>query len=148
MFKKFDLPPIWTILAIAFVLLFNAILPTPSLKAFLKPWFGYILMVYAVYIAVWAALTFRKFQTPIHPHETPKQLLRSGPYALIRNPIYSAMLVFTAGTAILCGSIYGYLPVIALFFVLRQRFVEPEEQRLIETFGAEAEDYIHTHRRW
>ncbi len=105
-------------------------------------------MAYGAYLAIWAVISFRKFRTPIHPKRKPKELIQIGPYALSRNPIYTAMVLFAMGFALALGSVYGLLPVIGLFFLLRQRFVEPEEQLLREAFGAEAEDYIAKTRRW
>lgn len=146
--KKLDVPPIWTALAIVAIVIFNQIAPEPSLRRVLIPIIGYAMILYAIYVAVWAIRTFRKHNTPIYPRKKPKELLRTGPFAIIRNPIYTSMLIFSAGVAVICGSVYGYLPVIGLFFVLRQRFVEPEEQLLIEAFGDEARAYIRSTRRW
>ncbi len=144
-FRKFDLPPLWTLLMVLAVWLINQILPTPNVSVH---WVGIVLMIYAVYIAIWSFRTLRKANTPFEPRRKPKTLVRSGPYALMRNPIYTAMLIFVFGVALYQGSIYGFLPVVGLFFILKHRFVEPEERRLIEVFGTQAEDYIAQTRRW
>ncbi len=146
--KKLDLPPLWTLLTLVSIALINRFVPNPNLSEILRPWISYILFAYGAYLIIWSALTLRKHKTTIHPRHRAKQLVTTGPFAISRNPIYTGMILIAMGAAILGGSIYGALPVIGLFFVLKQRFVEPEERSLIEEFGEEAQDYVARTRRW
>jgi protein-S-isoprenylcysteine O-methyltransferase Ste14 len=68
------------------------------------------------------------------------QLIRSGPYRLVRHPIYTAMLGMSAGTALVCGELHALLGVIllALAYVRKIRL---EEGTLRDAFGGEYDDY-------
>jgi len=68
------------------------------------------------------------------------QLIRSGPYKLLRHPIYTGLLTMYAGTALVNGTwlaIAGF--VIAVFAYARK--IRLEEANLNVAFGAEYEAY-------
>jgi protein-S-isoprenylcysteine O-methyltransferase Ste14 len=67
-------------------------------------------------------------------------LIRSGPYRLVRHPIYTGLLVAFIGTALLIGEWRG---VLALALVLASFWskLRLEERWMAETFGADYRDY-------
>ena len=70
------------------------------------------------------------------------ELIRTGPYRRIRHPIYSGMLLATAGTALVVGQLRGLLAVaicFAAFFLKASK----EERWLAKEFG----DSFETHAR-
>jgi protein-S-isoprenylcysteine O-methyltransferase Ste14 len=67
-------------------------------------------------------------------------LIRSGPYALVRHPIYTGLLVALAGTALLVGewrAVVGWAFFALSFFVKLRR----EEAWMGEAFGADYAAY-------
>ena len=71
-----------------------------------------------------------------HDHE----LIRSGPYALVRHPIYTGLTLAFAGTAIALGEWRGILALligVASFWYK----LGLEERVMVETFGPAYEDY-------
>lgn len=68
------------------------------------------------------------------------QLIQSGPYRLVRHPIYSAMFGMFIGTAVVSGRLHALLGVALLAFAYRRK-IGLEEQRLAETFGAAFQNY-------
>jgi protein-S-isoprenylcysteine O-methyltransferase Ste14 len=68
------------------------------------------------------------------------QLVRSGPYRLIRHPLYTGMLGMFVGTAIVSGQ-YHALTGAALGVYAYWRKILIEERALGEAFDAEYEDY-------
>lgn len=68
------------------------------------------------------------------------QLVTSGPYRLIRHPIYTAILALAGGTAIVSAQLHGALG-FAVFAFVYWRKLRLEEARLAETFGAEWSSY-------
>jgi len=77
----------------------------------------------------------------------PHRLVRDGPYAWTRNPMYAGHLVFLAGLAVvarspLAATLLGWH---AIWF--RKR-VHRDEQRLRAAFGAEYDEYCARVPRW
>jgi len=98
------------------------------------------LQVAAALFMVWARLTFgmRSFHAAANPTEG--GLVTSGPYAVVRNPIYAAVILFTwAGVAVHSSVESVVLAlVIAAGMIVR---VLAEEQLLRAHFGAEYAEY-------
>jgi protein-S-isoprenylcysteine O-methyltransferase Ste14 len=71
------------------------------------------------------------------------QLIRSGPYRLVRHPIYSGILLALMGTFLANGKVRGALSVIFLWigWMMKSRV---EEGFMVRTFGAEYEEYRRT----
>jgi protein-S-isoprenylcysteine O-methyltransferase Ste14 len=75
------------------------------------------------------------------------QLVTHGVYGWVRHPMYLALLIYSAGQALvlpnwLAGPSYGVA--MALLFALRLR---PEERMMLEEFGKDYETYRATTRR-
>jgi protein-S-isoprenylcysteine O-methyltransferase Ste14 len=68
------------------------------------------------------------------------ELIQSGPYCLVRHPIYSALLLMGLGTALNYDEPYGLvvLGVSLVVFVAKMRL---EEKLMIEHFGEQYVDY-------
>jgi protein-S-isoprenylcysteine O-methyltransferase Ste14 len=68
------------------------------------------------------------------------QLIRSGPYRLVRHPIYTSMLGMFVGTAMVSGELYAWLGVV-LAAVAYWRKIRIEEQYLHEALREEYAEY-------
>ena len=69
-------------------------------------------------------------------------LIRTGPYARVRHPIYSGILLAAVGTALLhreTGDLLGLILIFAAFWTK----LRTEERFMSETFGAQYESYAH-----
>lgn len=69
------------------------------------------------------------------------QLITTGPYARVRNPIYSGMFGMLIATGLAWSTWYGIIIAGALFCGGTMIRVKIEEKLLRETFGAEFEAY-------
>lgn len=86
---------------------------------------GILLCVVGMAFAVWARVTLgRNWGTPMSVKEDP-ELVTTGPYALVRHPIYSGMLLAMVGSALAVGGVY-LIPavIIGLYFLLAARSEE------------------------
>jgi protein-S-isoprenylcysteine O-methyltransferase Ste14 len=68
------------------------------------------------------------------------ELVRNGPYALVRHPIYTGLLIAAIGTAIAFGQVRNLaaLPLLLLGFRMKLR---EEERLLFQAFGAQYSAY-------
>lgn len=84
-------------------------------------------------------LTFREnsFLSPVVriQEERGHSVISSGPYHIVRHPMYAAILVFMVGTALALGSIYGILAGAAFMAVLGRRAVLEERTLRDELAG-------------
>jgi protein-S-isoprenylcysteine O-methyltransferase Ste14 len=104
-------------------------------------WIGILLSVLGVAFSLWAILTLgRHYDLVLEVHED-HELVRRGPYALVRHPVYAGLAIHFAGTCIATGNLLlvaGTLLVSFPAFYLRAR---AEERLLRERFGAEYDKY-------
>jgi len=97
----------------------------------------------------WCVWDFARFGrgTPA-PIDEPRRLVVRGPYRLVRNPMYVAVLAVILGQALLFRSrailLYG-AAIAACFALFVMAYEEPTLRR---SFGAEYEDYTARVGRW
>ncbi|MHB1959675.1 MAG: methyltransferase family protein [Acidobacteriaceae bacterium] len=100
---------------------------------------GLLLMLIGLGFAVWARFTLGRNWSGMVTVKENHTLVTRGPYALVRHPIYTGLMLAMLGTAITEGKVYFFaiaLPVSALALWLKLR---TEEKFMIETFG---EQYV------
>lgn len=97
-------------------------------------WVGATLTLAGVLFAIWARFTIgREWSAEVQIKEG-HQLIRNGPYAHIRHPIYTGILLALCGTAIAVGEVRGIVGV-ALILVGFIRKAKKEERLLAGEFG-------------
>jgi protein-S-isoprenylcysteine O-methyltransferase Ste14 len=101
---------------------------------------GVIVQVGFMLLAVWARRHLGRNWSAEVRGASDHQLVRTGPYRLLRHPIYTAMLGMFLGTAI-ASSQYHALLGLAILFVAYLRKTRLEEQILGAAFGAEYGGY-------
>jgi protein-S-isoprenylcysteine O-methyltransferase Ste14 len=99
-------------------------------------------------IVLWAmALHFARTREGWDWERTPKYLLRQGPYAFTRNPMYLAELVLWLGWALFFGSLAVFLGTL-LAWVIFSIVVRREEQAMEARFGEAYRAYQSRVPRW
>ena len=99
----------------------------------------------ATLLHVWARVHLgRNWSSPVQI-KTDHRLVRTGPYRLIRHPIYTAILGLAAGTALVSGRVVSLLGA-AVFAAAYARKIRIEERALGDRFGAEWESYRRSSR--
>lgn len=142
-----DYPPVWLMGALGIAGVQGHLAPLPL--GGVVHGLGTALALGGLALAVWAALEFRRARTTIVPHETPSQLVTSGPYAFSRNPIYLADVLILLGIGLRMEAAPAAL-ILAIVFVkvIEARFILPEEGRIKARFGPAFEAYAARVRRW
>ncbi len=142
--QMLDLPPNWLALCILLAWVQAATLPSlPPL-----PISGWSFFAVGVAFMLLAFRAFQQARTTVVPHQKPTRLITHGVFRVSRNPIYFADLMILAGLSLVWGSWLGLILVPALAKLLTKRFIEPEEGRLREMFGANFDEWAARTRRW
>jgi protein-S-isoprenylcysteine O-methyltransferase Ste14 len=103
-------------------------------------WLGSALCAAGVLFALWARRTIGKDWSAEVQIKEGHQLIRSGPYARIRHPIYTGILLATLGTALVIGEYRGLLATV-MFLVGFSRKARKEESFLAAEFGAAFDEH-------
>lgn len=132
------------VLNAALLLLF---IPVPGLTGwFLPRQFHFFVAVGAIIqagffgLAIWARRHLGKNWSAEVRIGQGHELVRTGPYRMLRHPIYTAMLGMFAGTAI-ASSQYHALVAVAILVIAYLRKTRLEENILRKTFGTEWDTY-------
>jgi protein-S-isoprenylcysteine O-methyltransferase Ste14 len=83
-----------------------------------------------------------------HSAHVPDRLVRVGPYAYLRSPIYLGTVMIAAGVALYVGSLAALGYAAMLWAAIHLVLVKIEEPRLRSKFGTECEEYERRVNRW
>lgn len=132
-----------TMLNGAILLLF---IPVPGLRVRFLPLLpllvaaGLTLQAGAILLAVWARRHLGRNWSGAITETVDHQLVHSGPYRLVRHPIYSAMLGMTLGTTVVSGELHALLALV-IMTVAYARKIPLEERHLRTVFGPAYDEY-------
>jgi len=133
-------------LAIAVLLLWG---PAPSLDALRArfvpsssaiEWSGAVLVAAGLLFTVWARVHLGSNWSGIVTVKRDHELVTSGPYAIVRHPIYTGLVLAFVGSAITLGEMRGLLAV-AIVVASLWRKLRLEERWMAEQFGDDYERY-------
>lgn len=103
-------------------------------------WVGGPLVLVGMVFAVWARLHLGGNWSGSVTLKENHELVRTGPYRLVRHPIYTGMLLAVAGTACAIGQVRGVLGFALAFYALWHKS-RIEERLMIDTFGESYRNY-------
>ncbi len=104
------------------------------------PWLGLGMTLAGLLFAVWARVALGKMWSGWITLKEDHVLVRRGPYALARHPIYTGLLLAILGGTLARGTVnylLGFV-LVAIALVIKLRH---EEQLMTATFGPAYEDY-------
>jgi protein-S-isoprenylcysteine O-methyltransferase Ste14 len=121
-----------------------------------EPWFGVLnrrfvfgkwaaeagaaLTIAGIAFAIWARRHLGKNWSAAVMIQSGHELIRTGPYARLRHPIYTGMLLALVGTALEIGK-YRALAALGIFLIGFARKAKKEEELLAEKFGTAFEEH-------
>ncbi len=103
-------------------------------------WIGFAITLGGLFFALWARFTIGRNWSGAVTVKVDHQLIRRGPYALVRHPIYSGLLLALLGTAIAVGEIRGLVGLLLAAIAWRLKSLV-EEQYMTEQFGTQYARY-------
>jgi len=134
-------------MAVGFVLLYDS---APSYLNWLnhsfvpeRQWIGWLgawLTLAGVLFAIWARITIGKEWSGEVQIKEGHQLIRSGPYAHIRHPIYTGLLIAVMGTAFAVDEYRALLGVLVIYIGFARK-AKKEESFLAAQFGSAFDEH-------
>lgn len=109
---------------------------------------GLVIYFTGLFVAVWAKLTMKPVWGIPAEHDIKRQnkIIKKGPFAFSRNPIYLGLILVVLGSSLALRSYSIFLvPFIALYFY---KAVLKEEKNLTKYFGKEYLEYKSRVRRF
>ncbi len=93
-----------------------------------------------VLFAIWARQTLAGNWSAQPTLKQDHELIISGPYKIVRHPIYTGILIAVLGTAIMTGQVKGFVALALTFFAFwhKSRF---EEELMYREFGEQYKAY-------
>jgi protein-S-isoprenylcysteine O-methyltransferase Ste14 len=138
--------PYVTALVSGGVLLASHRLPWPWINQRLWPrslalyWTGVALVAAGIAFAVWARVHLGRNWSGSVTLKQGHELIRSGPYGVVRHPIYTGLLLSVLGTALTSGTVRAALGLIIITAALLVK-LRMEERLMRATFPIEYERY-------
>lgn len=130
---------LWASLLLLFV-------PVPGLRGRFVPLrsatvvAGFIVQAGSFFLAMWARRYLGRNWSGAISANVDHQLIRTGPYRLLRHPIYSGLIGMYIGTALVSGELHALIAVV-IVVAAYWRKIRMEERHLVMLFGAEYDDY-------
>lgn len=146
--KSIDIPPVWLVLFLALAWIQSQRVPLWPLDHPLADLLGGLLVGGGVLLMVFAVLQLRQARTTVIPHLEPNALVTDGLFARSRNPIYLGDALVLAGFCLFWGSWVALVLVPLFVWLITDRFILGEEERLRAAFGPTFEMWARTTRRW
>jgi len=103
-------------------------------------WAGVFLTAAGVALAIWARFNLGQNWSDKVVLKVDHELVRTGPYAYLRHPIYSGVLLAVAGTALAIGEVRGLLALLLLGTNYCVKAIR-EERILAANFGEDFASY-------
>jgi protein-S-isoprenylcysteine O-methyltransferase Ste14 len=133
-------------LVLAALLLWTNRVPVPFLEVRLFApavwhfWVAALVTAAGLLFTVWARVHLGRNWSGMVTIKQDHELIVTGPYALVRHPIYTGLLLAFIGTAFARGDARGLLAVVLVWAALWRK-LRLEERWMVGQFGQRYEDY-------
>ena len=132
-------------IAINFVVPFS--LPQGIFRQILIP-AGIILIIIGIGLIVLARREFAYFSQPTDPGHPTSKVVKTGVFAISRNPLYLASVIVFLGLALAINMLWAVVMLLLSIIICLYVLIIPEEQYLAEKFGEEYKEYTASVHRW
>jgi protein-S-isoprenylcysteine O-methyltransferase Ste14 len=102
---------------------------------------GVIIMFLGLGFAVWARVHLGQYWSGRVSIKVDHRLIQTGPYGLVRHPIYTGILVGFIGTAVVTGKVRACLAIVLILVGIFLK-IRTEDRFLLEEFGSTYLQYI------
>jgi protein-S-isoprenylcysteine O-methyltransferase Ste14 len=142
------LPPLLYAVTFFAVLVLRWLWPMPIMRLSVGLWFGVVLVVLGVGIAVWGRRVMHAAGTNVNPALPATTIVTGGPFRLCRNPLYGALTLIYIGLTLAFNTWWGIILLVPLFVIMHFGVVLREERYLEQKFGEAYRQYRSKVRRY
>lgn len=132
-------------IAIQFIVPFS--FPPGILRQDLIP-VGIVLIIIGIGFIVLARREFAHFHQPTDPGHPTSKVVRTGVFAISRNPLYLGVALVLLGMALALNVLWALVMLLLSIILCHYVLIIPEEQYLAVKFGDEYKDYTASVYRW
>jgi protein-S-isoprenylcysteine O-methyltransferase Ste14 len=142
-------PPLVFLGALVIGVLLNIVRPLPIFTdGRIGDVLGLLATLGSAALAFWALRTMLRAGEQPDPGAPTRKIIKEGPFARTRNPIYLSFALFDLGVALLMNNLWIVLALAVIMLYVDRGIVRREERYLEHQFGDEYLDYIQGVRRW
>lgn len=141
-------PPLLYLAFVAVAIALSYALPIPLPANSWTAALAVALIILGQSLSFWAMLLFKRQHTATSNFHAPSELLCHGPFAVSRNPINLGDTLAYAGLALLMGSLWPWLMLPVLLYLMNRLVIRPDELQLEQLFGESYRQYCRRVRRW
>lgn len=141
-------PPLLLLGCIVVGSVLHPLIPLGFLPGALAGSIGFGLVAAAIALFVWAVREMTGAGEELPTHSPTREIVRSGPYAFTRNPIYLSFCLLQLGIAVWVNAITLLASLAFCFWVLNEAVIPREEEYLERKFGSTYRDYCAEVSRW
>ena len=109
---------------------------------------GIVLIILGIGFIVLARREFAQYGQPTDPGHPTKQVVKTGVFAISRNPLYLGSVIVLLGIALAMNVLWMLVTLLASIIICHYVLILPEEKYLSAKFGEEYKDYSRIVRRW
>jgi protein-S-isoprenylcysteine O-methyltransferase Ste14 len=122
-------------------------LPQGILSQVLIP-VGIAIVIIGIGLVVLARREFAHFRQPTDPGHPTSMVVKTGVFAVSRNPLYLGSVLLFLGIALTLNMLWAVVTLLLSIVLCHYVLIIPEEQYLIARFGEEYKEYMTCVRRW
>lgn len=108
---------------------------------------GFLVSLVGILFSIWGRMALGNNWSADAVLKSGQTLVTKGPYAIVRNPIYSGITLGVIGSAVALSNVSGLLAVVLILFFSYLR-ITYEERMMEEKFGSEWDDYAKAVKRF
>lgn len=109
---------------------------------------GIALIIAAIGLIVLARREFARYGQPTDPGRPTSKVVQTGVYAISRNPLYLAGVLFIFGIALALDNLWTLVTLLVSMVLCHYILIIPEERYLADKFGRDYEKYAASVHRW
>ena len=109
---------------------------------------GIALIIIGIALVVVARREFAHFRQPTDPGHPTTQIVKTGVFAISRNPLYLGSVLVLLGIAFALNILWALVMLLLSIILCHYILIIPEERYLAAKFGEEYKEYFASVHRW